>query len=166
MEELIKTFHIDYKMLAAQMVNFAIVIAVLYKFAYKPLLVKMDERSDTIEKGLNDAREAGEKLEAAAEEREKQIQEAKKEARQIIDQAQRQSDRNKEEAVGQARIDAQKVVDQAKKQIQAQKEKMVVEIKREVGMLVTLAVKKVINEKLDSKKDEELIEKAIADVKN
>lgn len=166
MEELIKTFHIDYKLLSAQMVNFAIVIAVLYKFAYKPLLAKMDERSETIEKGLKDAQKAGEKLEAAAKERERHIQEAKKEARQIIDEAQKQSDRNKEDAVGQARVDAQRVVDQAKKQIQAEKEKMVVEIKKEIGTLVVAVAKKVIDEKLDGKKDEELIEKAIADVKN
>ena len=55
MEEIIKTFHIDWKLLIAQAVNFAIVVFALYKFAYKPLLKTMNERTAKIEQGLKDA---------------------------------------------------------------------------------------------------------------
>lgn len=166
MDELIKTFHIDYKLLAAQMVNFAVVVAVLYKFAYKPLLKKMDERTGTIEKGLKDAKESGEKLELAMKEREEKIRETKKEARQIIEEAQEQAQKSQEEVVSQAKLDAEKVVEQAKKQIQNEKEKMVIEIKKEIGTLVVTATKKIIDEKMDNKKDEEMIAKTIGEMKN
>ncbi len=166
MDELIKTFHVDYKLLIAQMVNFAVVVAVLYKFAYKPLLLKMEERTGTIEKGLANAKKAEEKLENAISQREDKIDEAKKEARGIIEAAQKQAEKNKEEVVVQAKEDAEKVVQQAKKQLQNEKEKIVAEIKSEVGTLVVAATKKIVDEKLDNKKDDELIEKTISEMKN
>ena len=56
MDSLISTFHIDWHLIVAQAVNFAIVFAVLYWFALKPLGKLMEERKETIEKGLADAK--------------------------------------------------------------------------------------------------------------
>ena len=46
MEELIKTFHIDIKLILAQLVNFGIVLFVLKRYAYGPVLKMMQERTD------------------------------------------------------------------------------------------------------------------------
>lgn len=166
MDELIKTFHIDVKMIAAQMINFAVVVFVLYKFAYKPLLQKMEERTNEIEKGLKDAKMAQEHLEDAEKKREERINQGKKEARKILEDAQKQADKNREEIVGQAKADAEKVVEHAKKQIQNEKEKVIVDIKKEIGGLVVAATSKIISEKMDDEKDEILVEKAINEMGN
>ena len=72
MEELVKTFHIDAGLLLAQLVNFLIVLVVLYKFAYKPILKTLNDRTGKIEKGLKDAEDAQIKL-AEMEKKEKEI---------------------------------------------------------------------------------------------
>ena len=56
MDSFITTFHIDWKILIAQGINFAIVLLLLYFFALKPLKKVMSERTTVIEKGIADAK--------------------------------------------------------------------------------------------------------------
>ena len=162
MEELIKTFHIDWKLLVAQVINFGIVVFVLFKFAYKPLLKHMNERTETIEKGLDDARKAQEKLEKAEEEKSGKLKEARLEALGILEEAGKQAEKNKETIVGEARKEAEKVVVQAKKQIEMEKEKMLKEVKQEVGELVVSATEKVIGKKMKEEDDKRLIDEVVS----
>mgnify|MGYP001588456271 CR=1 FL=1 len=60
--ELISKLGIDWKLLVAQIVNFFILLFVLYKFAYKPVLEMLEKRSKTIEKGIHDAKASEERL--------------------------------------------------------------------------------------------------------
>ena len=55
MDSLITTFHIDWKMIIAQLINFVVVFFVLYRYALKPLAKLMEERGTTIEDGLKNA---------------------------------------------------------------------------------------------------------------
>ena len=73
MQELITTFHIDWKLLIAQIVNFGLVLFVLWKFAIKPLSKVMADRSKEIEKSLDDAKQIRDNLTKSHEEREKII---------------------------------------------------------------------------------------------
>jgi F0F1-type ATP synthase membrane subunit b/b' len=52
MDSIISTFHVDLKLLIAQVINFGIIFFVLYKFAFKPIAKIMQERTNTIEKKL------------------------------------------------------------------------------------------------------------------
>lgn len=165
MEEIIKTFHLDIKLIIAQLFNVAIVMYVLHKYAYKPLLTKLNERTSTIEKGLADAKKAQDELANAEKTREERINEAKKEAWVILEEAQKVADKNKQETVDKARIEAQKVIEEAKTQIMAEKEKMIREVKQEIGQLVVAATEKIMDEKMDESRDKVLIDKTLADVK-
>ena len=78
MDSLIETFHIDTKLLLAQAINFAIVFAVLYFFALKPLMKAMGERTEKIEKSLDDAKKVEEKLAKTEEDYSKELSNAKK----------------------------------------------------------------------------------------
>lgn len=161
MQELINTFHIDYKILIAQMVNFSIVLFVLYKFAYGPLTKVMADRTERIEKGLKDAETANKKL-LETEEREKEILgKARKEAQAIIESAGLSAEKNKEDILNEAKRRSEEIVANTQKQLEAEKVKMIGEIKSEIADLVVAATGKVIDEKMDKKKDEEIIEKAI-----
>lgn len=165
MDELIKTFHIDIKLLVAQMINFGIVVFVLYRFAYKPLLKHMNDRSSVIQKGLDDAKKAQDQLESAGKTREEKIQQAKLEAREIFEQAQQQAEKNKDAVVTEARKEAEKVVAEAKTQILSEKEKMLLEAKNEIGGLVALATEKIVKKKMDQQIDNDLIEEVVRDIK-
>ena len=164
MDQLISTFHIDAKLLIAQAVNFGLVVFVLYKFAYKPLLRHMNDRSAIIEKGLDDAKKAQEELENTKKFQEEKIQEAKTEAKKIFEDAQKQADKNKNETIASAKQAAEKVVIKAKEQIAFEKERMLKEVKEEVLSLVIMATEKVLEQKVDGKIDDDLIKKSIGKI--
>jgi len=166
MEEIIKTFHLDIKLITAQLINFGIVLFVLYKFAYKPLLKKMNERSEIIERGLADAKKSQEQMKKTEEIREKRLLETKKEARRILEEAQATAEKNREESVLQTKNESKKVIDEAKIQIQAEKEKMLNESRRQIGEVTAVALEKILKDKLTNEKDEKLIETAIEEISN
>src|SRR3989344_4408563 len=68
MDSIISTFHIDWKIIIAQMINFGVVFVVLYIYALKPLSKLMSERGEKIETGIKDAKKSGELLQKASEE--------------------------------------------------------------------------------------------------
>lgn len=161
MEELIKTFHIDIKLILAQLVNFAIVLFVLKKFAYGPMLKLMTERSEKIEKGIENAQNAGKKL-LEIEEKEKAVLiEARKAAQEIVANAEAVAVKNKEEIIGEAKTQAEKILSDSAKKIELEKNQMMSEVKGQIAELVVAATGKLIDEKMDSVKDGELIAKAI-----
>ncbi len=161
MDELIKTFHIDWKLLVAQIVNFAIVFWVLYKFALKPLMKTMDKRSKDIEKSLEDAKKIESNLLMSDQEREEKIKIAKKEASAIIESARGQGQKQAEEMVEKAKEEVKTVITDAKSQINNEKQIMLKEVKQEVGDLVVKTTKKVLGEAVDGKVDSELIKKSL-----
>lgn len=161
MEELIKTFHIDWKLIIAQLVNFAIVLFVLYKFAYGPIMKMMDERTKKIDKGLKDAEDSHKKLQEIAEKEKTVLVEARKQAQEIVAKAESAASKAKDEIAVEAKQQAQKILDDAAKKIELEKNQMLSEVKTQVAELVVAATGKVIDEKMNEGKDKELIEKAI-----
>lgn len=161
MGELITTFHIELNLLIAQAVNFAIVLFVLYRFAYKPILKALNSRTKKIEKGLQDSEEAAKKLEEITEKEKEVLNKARKESQAIIKTAQDNAAREAAEIASAAQNQAQKMLSDAKIQLEQEKGKIISEAKSEIADLVVSAAEKIIGEKIDVQKDKELIEKAI-----
>ena len=148
-------------MLIAQLINFLILLFVLRRFAYKPLLKLLDERKQKIANGLANAQKAKSNLEEAEKERQEIISTAKKGASEIISLAEAAAQKNREETLKEAKTGVEKIIAEARKQIESEKNKMIGEIKSEITELVILATEKTVSIKLDDKKDKELIEKII-----
>jgi F-type H+-transporting ATPase subunit b len=161
MDSLIETFHIDYRLLIAQAVNFAIVFAVLYFFAVKPILKVMRERTSKIEKSLEDAKKIDEKLANTEAEYKKMIAEAKKDAEQILEKAQGQAEERKKATVQKAKEEIGVIINKEKEQMRLEKAQTLKEIKQETMDLVVASLEKILEEKMDGKKDKELIEKIL-----
>ncbi len=162
MSELISKLGIDWKLLIAQIVNFLVLLFILYKFAYGPILAMLEKRQKKIEKGLADADEAHKKL-AESEEKQKEIlKKARGEAKVIVEKAYIQAEKSKSEIAVEAKVQAEKILANAKMEIEREKEKTLGEIKSEIGGLVIAAAEKIVGEKMDGEKDRELIEKSIS----
>ncbi|HEX8974186.1 MAG TPA: F0F1 ATP synthase subunit B [Patescibacteria group bacterium] len=161
MEELIKTFQIDWKLILAQLVNFAIVFFVLKKFAYGPVLKMMNERTNKIEKGIKDAEESHKKLLEITEKEKAVLVEAKKQAQEIVAKAEEVAVKNKEEILVEAKAQAEKILIESAKKIENEKNQMMAEVKAQVAELVVAATGKVIGKKMDTEKDKALIAEAI-----
>ncbi|MBI4779540.1 F0F1 ATP synthase subunit B [Candidatus Falkowbacteria bacterium] len=157
MESLIETFHVDWRLFIAQVVNFAIVFSVLYWFAFKPLAKVMADRSDKIAKGLDDAKRVEEKLSETQAEFNKAMAEAKKQANAILEKAAADADARKQEMIKSAKEEIGQIINQEKQKMQTEKAATLKEIKKEVADLVILAVEKVLGEEMDEKKDREII---------
>lgn len=166
MEELIKTFHIEYKMLIAQMLNFAIVFAVLWYFALKPLMKIMQDRSKTIEKSIHDAKKVEEKLTLAEQDYEKKLQRAKAEANKILTEAQKDAGIHREEMTDRAKTEIEKLVRDAKSQINDEKEAMIVEAQERVAEVLILSLEKVLGTSISQDIDQKIIVNALEDIKN
>ena len=161
MESLISTFHIDLNSFIAQLVNFAIVFAVLYFFAFKPLVKVMTERTEKIDKSLKDADDIEKRLSLTEKEREEIINAAKKQANIIIEEANKRGEVREGELVAKAKEEIGQVINIEKEKLARDKAETLKEIKKEVADLVILTVEKVLSEKMDSESDQKLIKKMI-----
>ena len=157
----IATLGINWKLFLAQFVNFSVIAFVLWKWAWKPLVKLMDERSAKIEKSLEDAKRIEEELKKAHDRREQILLEAKKEAKSILETATKNADALRAEMMAKARSETEKIVADAKLAIAHEKEQMLTDIKVHVADLVIMTTEKVLQEKIDGKKDRELVETSV-----
>lgn len=165
MESIIETFHVDVKLLLAQMINFAIVFCVLYFFALKPLMKVLAERNEKIEKSLKDAKEIESKLASTEDDYNKKIAEAKKEALVLIEEAKKISEEKREQGIKKAKEEIGEIINKEKEKMQAEKAETLKEIRKEIADLITISLEKVLAEGMDVKRDGELIKKAVKDLK-
>ncbi len=165
MEDLIKTFYIDWKLLIAQAVNFVIVLSILGVYALKPLEKLMKERQDKIKKGLSDAEKIEEKMKQIEKNREDEVKKGRKEAQTIIVKAQKQGEEQRRERLEKAQKEVEKVISDARSQISAERVLMVKEVKDELGGLIALGLDKISGETIDEKVHKKLIEQTIKELK-
>lgn len=160
MDSLIDTFHIDWHLIIAQMINFAVVIFVLYRFAIKPLSKLMDERSAKIALGLSDAKRHKELLSETENEYKKIIAEAKKESQEIVSLAKKDAEKIRESLIEKASDDARKIIDNGKVELDREKEKIISDAKNELANMVVLGTEKILNEVMDEKLKSKVSESA------
>ena len=149
MESIINTFHIDWKIIVAQAVNFAIVFAVLYFFALKPLNKLMAERSKKIVKGVHDAKHNFELLTTTKTEYEAALAKARAEAQNIFNEGRKKADAKRAEILEEAKTEVKIMIESGKKTLEAQKTKMVDEAREEIVSLAMEATRKVLAKQED-----------------
>lgn len=163
--EILNLFGVDWKLMLAQLVNFGIVILVLWFFAIKPLKAAMAQRSEEIAKGLADAKMAAQKLDDSENQAKLRLQEAKQSAAEIINQAKKNAEEARVLSLEKTKQDIEGIIAKAKSQISAEKENMAQEVKKEVADLVIASVKKILMENLSASADHKYVEKVIKSIK-
>ena len=158
-------FGINFKILLAQIVNFTILLLILSKFAYKPILNMLDKRRETIKESLKKA-ESIEKEKSALEiEKAEILVKAREEAMKIVKEARLEIAKLKEEGTEKTKIEVQKMIKRAKETIEKDRIKMVDEVKKEVADIAILIASQVIQKNLDEQIDETLIDSAIEEAR-
>lgn len=159
--EILQSFGVDWKLLLAQFINFAIVVLVLWRFAIKPLTKTMDKRNQEIDKGLQDAKESAERLTKVEQEVKQQLNKAKQAGDQILVQAKQQADKNQQASLAKTKEDVAVIVEQSKKQIKNEKDLMLEKSKTEIAQMVVTALEKVLAKNLDPKVDQKYVAKVL-----
>jgi len=144
--------------LFVQIFNFLIVVVVLRAWVYKPVVGLLQKRREKIDQGLEDARVAAEARENAEKEAESVVAAAQQEANTIVREA---TDRA-EQAAGEVKAEAEKDAEAARQSALAEGEQLknqaLGEVRGQVAALAIAAAQKVINEALDEKRQQKLID--------
>ena len=159
--KLITALGLDLRILLAQLVNFAILVFVLWRFAYKPVFSILEERRHKINKGIKDSEEAGLRLSEAEEHKKKVVAEARQEANEIIEEAKKKAEIRYQEIIAKSRADIQLIIEDEKAKIATERSNAIRDIKAGATEMISLALSRVLEEKLDEKKDAELIARAV-----
>lgn len=144
MDSIISTFHIDWKTIIAQMINFGVVFAVLYFFALKPLTKIMKERTKKIEKGIEDAKENQVLLDKSKREYDESLEKAKRDANTLYQEMKKEAQEKKTEMLEDAKKEVANIIENGRKTLESEKIKMIAEAKKEVANLVIKVTEKVI----------------------
>jgi len=149
--------------LLSQLIGFAILLVLLRFVAFKPFMRMMDERSRRVREGL----EAAEKMKEQAAQSDvavqKRLDEARQEGQGLIGQAQQIASRLQDEARQQARTEGEALLARARNEIQLERDEAIAQIRRQFADLTITAAEKVINQSLDKKAHERLIEEVLAE---
>jgi F-type H+-transporting ATPase subunit b len=160
-EGVLSSLGLNGQLFVFQLINFAIVAVIVWYLILKPLTSKLDERKKNIENSLINAQKVETSLQMAELKYQEKIDEAKAEANRIIEVAFNEGKNLTEDMKINATKEVAVLVNHAKKDIQTERDVMVESIKKETASLVVLAVEKILNEKMDEKKDKKLIEESL-----
>ncbi len=131
-----KTFGVDGPHLIAQIISFCIVAALLYKFAYKPVLAILEERRQRIADGLANAEKIKAELQRTEAQKLEVLNQANTQANKLIEEARNAAARVREEETQKAIAAAEQIISKAREAAAADHARMLVDLKREVGRLV------------------------------
>jgi F-type H+-transporting ATPase subunit b len=146
-------------------VTFLVLLALLTKFAWKPLLLALEARQRTIQKALDDAEKAKLELERLNRESEQIIRQARVEADQIITMSRADAERLREEMRQKARAEADGIVRTAERQIQLETARAIQQIRREAADLSVAIASKLIQRNLTKEDNEKLIDEALGQLR-
>lgn len=145
-------------------VIFGIVFFVLAKFGFPAIIEMVDKRKEYIDKSIEDAREATERLAQVKAESEEMLSRAREERTAILKEAAATRDRLISEARERARSEARKALDETRHQIAAEKESAINDIRRQVAVISVDIAEKILRKNLkDEKVQLELIDRIIAE---
>lgn len=154
---LLGTFGVSGTLFVAQLVNFIIVVFVLWRWVFKPLVANMQARTEKIEACLVDAKQ----LETAKKEFEswkaEQMRQAQAEASSIVNTAAETAEGVKAKILADATREQEQLIARTKQQLEQEREQTISTIKSQAASLITNATEKIIRQKLTSKADETLI---------
>lgn len=143
------------------LVIFAVVVIVLGKFAWGPILRGLQSREDFIHKSLADAKADREAAEARLKEYTEKLVAARAEAAQIVDEARRDADVVKRRIEEEAREEGARLVERAKREIGLAKDTAIKELYSTAAKLATSAAAQIVKKELDPKDHERLIQDSI-----
>lgn len=152
------------KSLLIQALNFVILLFVLHRFLYKPLLATMNERSSAIKKSLDEAQAARAEAARAREENAAQLKAAYAEAAAIREQALKEAGEEQRRLVEAARGESQRMIESAKAQLDADVRRAREELRREVSGLAVEIAEKLVRKSLRDEDHRRIVDDAIASI--
>ena len=164
--EVLENFGVQPVLLLAQIVNFVILLFLLKKFAYKPIMKVLDERKHKIETSVKQAQEIQKQLEETKASQKKIIAGAEEESTKIIEETKEAAKKLQEETLAETSKKVEEVLSKNKEALSLEREKMVSEVKESMANLVAETTKRVLNKTLTNTDNEDLVKKSLKDLES
>jgi F-type H+-transporting ATPase subunit b len=143
MKETLDSLGVYWPKLVAQLVNFAIILFILWKFAYRPVLKLLEERRQRVAEAMINAQKAREELARTEAQRQQVLAETNAQANKLIEEARADAARVREQETQKAIREAEQIVSKAREAAALERVRMLAEVKRELGRLVIATTSKV-----------------------
>lgn len=145
---------------------FLILLFLLGKFAWKPMVSALEEREHTIEESITRAERALEEARELQADNEAARRQAETDAREVLRQAREQAETVRAEEVGKTRAEIEHMRDLARAEIERDKTQALSELRSEVATLAVDAAEKILREDIDEDRQRRLVDQFIAELPN
>jgi F-type H+-transporting ATPase subunit b len=139
-------------------INFLLLFAIVWTFAFKPLTRTLDDRKATIEQGLKDAEQARRDRENAEAERVATLAEARREANDILARAQKVAQESRDADIAATRDELERMRVRATAEIEAEKTRAIADLRGEVADLALAAAGRVVGETMTDDRSRRLVQ--------
>jgi F-type H+-transporting ATPase subunit b len=143
--------------------NFVIFIAIIWKFAFTPISKMLADRKERIEQGLKDAEQARLDRENAEAGRIAALQEARREANDILTRAQKVAEESRERDLAATREELERLRARASAELESEKQRAIADLRAEVADLALRAAGKVIGETMTDDRQRRLVQEFLAE---
>jgi F-type H+-transporting ATPase subunit b len=138
--------------------NFLLLLAIVWTFAFRPLTRTLDDRRNAIEQGLKDAEQARRDRESAEAERVSTLAEARREANDILARAQKVAQEARDADIAATRAELDRMRERATSEIEAEKQRAIGELRGEVADLALAAAGRVVGESMTDDRQRRLVQ--------
>lgn len=145
-------------------ITFLILVVVLKKVAWKPIIEALDKREESIRTALEDAQRAREEAERLMEESRRNLARAEEEVQKIIYEGRETAERIRAEILEKARKEADTMIERAKEEIERHREQAMLQLRAQVADLAIQIASKLISETLTDQKHKKLVEKYLQEI--
>jgi F-type H+-transporting ATPase subunit b len=147
--------------LLAQIVNVGLLLFLLSRFAFKPIMSMLDQRAERIKDSLEAAERARQDVAASQANIQAQLDAARREGQVIIEHASRAAEQLRQETVEQAKREAEALLARAQADFTLEREKAMAELRRQFADLTMTAAERVVNQSLDATAHQRLIQEVL-----
>lgn len=145
-------------------VTFIVLLFILRKVAWKPILAALDKRENDIKVALEQAEKAKNEAKQILEANQANLAKAEEESKKIIEQSRAYAENLKEQMINESKDQAKKIVDDASSEIQRKKDAAFEELRSQVAEIAVNAAEKIIRESLDAQKSKQVVDKYLNEV--
>jgi len=160
----LQSLGLNWQLFLAQLINFSLVLYVVWRWIYRPLLKIMDARSKKIEQGLANAEAAKKQLAEADTQRKNIAQAARKEGQRLVEEARKKAEQEKGRVMAETEVSLDIQLNDARARLKHEKEAVIGAIKNEMADLISQATEKVAMGAVDQTKQRDLIKQALQDM--
>jgi F-type H+-transporting ATPase subunit b len=144
-------------------VTFIILLFLLKKVAWKPILSALDQREKEIKDSLEQAEKANEEAQKILDENQASLAKAEEESKKIIEQSRAYAENLKEQMMKESKEQAKKIVNDAGEEIQQQKDAAFEELKEQIAEIAVDAAEKIMKENLDAEKNKQIVNRYLSE---